>query len=150
MDDLPNNDAGPNGETFADLIPLRLVLLPTGYGVELNRPEMILGRHSGADIRLPLPDVSRRHCRFAFRDGRWHLDDLNSLNGTCVNGQFVQHAVLRDGDTIRFGELVFGVRLRAAVPALPVPARSGSGEGVLARIAKTLPPAGPNPVRRAS
>src|SRR2546423_3973024 len=59
----------PAGRT--DFIPMTLVLQPNGLKVELTRPEMLLGRHSGADLRLPMPDVSRRHCRFVFQDGVW-------------------------------------------------------------------------------
>ena len=72
------------GET--PFTPLHLLLQPGGLVVELNRPEMMLGRHSQSDIRVALPDVSRRHCRFVFEAGQWHLFDLNSLNGTFVNG----------------------------------------------------------------
>ena len=48
--------------------------------------DMLIGRHSQADIRLPLPDVSRRHCRFFFGEGVWQVLDLNSLNGVFLNG----------------------------------------------------------------
>ena len=60
----------------ADFIPLRLVLKTSGAAVDLTRPDMVLGRHSQADVRLPLPDVSRRHCRFYFLEGAWHVQDL--------------------------------------------------------------------------
>src|SRR5215475_6553132 len=68
-------------------VPLRLVMRPGGVAVELTRPDMLLGRHSEADIRLPLPDVSRRHCRIVLHDGQWHIFDLDSLNGIFVNGK---------------------------------------------------------------
>src|SRR5205823_4724 len=68
-----------------DFVPLRLLLQPGGLCVELNKPEMLLGRHSTADVRLSLPDVSRRHCRFAYADGHWRVFDLNSLNGVFIN-----------------------------------------------------------------
>src|SRR5258707_482200 len=79
-------------EAGVDSQPLRLVLQPSGLQIELTGPEMLLGRHSSADIRLPLPDVSRRHCRFVFLDGRWQVFDLNSLNGVFVNDQPVAQA----------------------------------------------------------
>src|SRR6266436_2874985 len=49
------------------------VMQPNGMAVELMRPNMLLGRHSTADLRLPLPDVSRRHCRFLYQDGVWQV-----------------------------------------------------------------------------
>jgi pSer/pThr/pTyr-binding forkhead associated (FHA) protein len=95
----------------ADFIPLRLVLKASGTTVDLTRPDMILGRHSAADIRLPLPDVSRRHCRFHFEEGAWHVEDLKSLNGTFVNEQAVEQALVCHGDTLRIGGFIFSVDL---------------------------------------
>ena len=38
-----------------DFVPLRLLLQPGGLRIELTRPDMLVGRHSEADIRLPYP-----------------------------------------------------------------------------------------------
>ena len=92
-------------------VPLRLILRPTGTTIELSRPDMIVGRHSEADVRLPLPDVSRRHCRFLFGNGNWVVMDLNSLNGVYVNEEPVGQATLRQGDRVRIGGFVFVVDL---------------------------------------
>ncbi len=113
----------------ADFVPLRLVLLPTGASVELNQTEAVLGRHSDADIRVPLPDVSRRHCRFLFADGQWQVVDLNSLNGIFVNEKRVQRAVLRQRDTLRVGGFTFEVDLQARVRTMPVPPSSSGSPG---------------------
>jgi pSer/pThr/pTyr-binding forkhead associated (FHA) protein len=94
-----------------DFVPLRLVLQPSGATVALNRPDMIVGRHSEADVRLPLPDVSRRHCRFLCVEGCWQIIDLNSLNGVYLNGEAVQQAALQQGDLIRIGGFTFAVDL---------------------------------------
>ena len=75
----------PPHERVSGFRSLKLVLQPNGLAVELTRPNMLLGRHSTADLRLPLPDVSRRHCRFLYTDGHWFVQDLQSLNGTFVN-----------------------------------------------------------------
>ena len=84
MDDSPNApEAGP----APDCVPLRLVLQPGGAVIEVSRPEVLVGRHSEVDVRLPLPDVSRRHCRFVYADGIWRVFDLRSLNGVYVNGE---------------------------------------------------------------
>src|SRR6202034_2782856 len=48
--------------------------------------QLILGRHHACDVVLGDPSVSRRHARLTFRDERWVLNDLDSLNGTLVNG----------------------------------------------------------------
>jgi hypothetical protein len=98
----------------ADFVPLRLILQPSGAAVELTQPDMLLGRHSLADVRLPLPDVSRRHCRFFFGQGAWQVLDLNSLNGVFVNGEPIRQTILRQGDLIRIGGFTFAVDLSGA------------------------------------
>ena len=103
--------------------------------VVVDRPEMVAGRHSDADIRLPLPDVSRRHCRFAWADGRWEVSDLGSLNGLWVNDRPVQHATLEHGDRVRIGGFTFVAYLHdsesepslySLFKALPPPRRLAS------------------------
>jgi pSer/pThr/pTyr-binding forkhead associated (FHA) protein len=102
----PHKDFRPE-DLPADFVPLRLVLQPGGLSVELTRPDVLLGRHSEADVRLALPDVSRRHCRFVFQDGQWRVSDLNSLNGLFVNGEQMQETNLYDGDELRLGGFTF-------------------------------------------
>ncbi len=94
-----------------DFLPLRWLLQPGGLCLSFNRTDLIVGRHSEADVRLVLPDISRRHCRVVFEDGRWLVIDLNSLNGVYVNGEKVQEGVLRDGDHLRLASVNFVVAL---------------------------------------
>jgi pSer/pThr/pTyr-binding forkhead associated (FHA) protein len=85
---------------------------------------MLLGRHSDADVRLALPDISRRHCRVVYASNRWQVFDLNSLNGVFVNGDRVQQATLDQGDILQIGGLTFAVELGPpAVQDLALPAR---------------------------
>jgi len=118
MDDSnkPSSAAGlPQGPHFASaaqsLTPLRLLLQPSGMALELTRPDILVGRHSECDVRLPLPDVSRKHCRFQFHAGCWHVVDLSSLNGVFVNDEPVERMVLRQGDRVRIGGFTFLVEL---------------------------------------
>jgi pSer/pThr/pTyr-binding forkhead associated (FHA) protein len=97
-------------------IPLRLVLQPSGVTLELDLPDMILGRHSDADLRLPMPDVSRHHCRFVWAAGTWSVIDLNSLNGVDVNGMTVQRSKLVQNDVVRIGGFTFTVDLNYPDP----------------------------------
>jgi pSer/pThr/pTyr-binding forkhead associated (FHA) protein len=92
-------------------VPLRLMLEPGGASVLADKPDVLIGRHTDADVRLPLPDVSRRHCRLRFADGRWQVIDLNSLNGVHVNGEQVLQAGLDHGDRLKIGGFVFVVDL---------------------------------------
>jgi hypothetical protein len=66
--------------------------------------EMLIGRHRGCDLVLSDLSVSRRHVRLVFRDGRWILQDLESTNGTIVNGRHVGRSELRPGDHVALGE----------------------------------------------
>ncbi len=120
--------------------PLRLLLRPGGLCLELVQPDIVLGRHSGSDVRIPLPDVSRHHCRFVFADGQWEVLDLDSLNGIYVNGERLAVSVLCAGDILRIGGLVFDVEIPGDVRLAGE--KSGEADGsaaFLERIARILP-----------
>lgn len=91
--------------------PLRLRIHPDGTFCDITEPLMTLGRHSTADIILPLPEVSRKHCRFSYSSEGWRIEDLNSLNGIMVNGQRVNQANLHQGDRIRISHVELEVEL---------------------------------------
>jgi pSer/pThr/pTyr-binding forkhead associated (FHA) protein len=136
MDDSPRAADGPrpprpSAELPPGFVPLRLLLQPGGLCVEMSRPDTLVGRHSTADVRLCLPDISRRHCRFLFSDGHWEVFDLNSLNGVFVNGERLQQSVLRAGDAVRIGSLTFRVELADATQAFVPSQEGGARVGVL-------------------
>lgn len=64
------------------------------------REELLIGRHPACDVIIPAATVSRRHAQLTFRDGGWILQDLDSTNGTRVNGQAVGRCRLRPGDQL--------------------------------------------------
>jgi hypothetical protein len=66
--------------------------------------EMLIGRHHRCDVVLLDLTVSRRHAQLRFRDGRWILQDLESTNGTRVNGFRVGRCELRPGDRVAIGD----------------------------------------------
>jgi pSer/pThr/pTyr-binding forkhead associated (FHA) protein len=116
--------AGAEEAVGPPFVPLRLVLQPSGATIEVDRPDAMIGRHTEADIRLPLPDVSRRHCRLLFVEGCWQVIDLHSLNGVFVNGEQVLQAPLEQGDLLRVGGFTFAVDLSggtAETSAAPAP-----------------------------
>lgn len=65
--------------------------------------DVTIGRSLDCSIRLDDLLASRQHCRLSFFQGRWHVDDLGSYNGTLVNRDRVQSAPLASGDTISVG-----------------------------------------------
>jgi len=138
------------GDSLAsNLIPLRLLLQPGGMILQLSRSDMILGRHSEADVRLPLPDVSRKHCRFLHTQGLWQVVDLNSLNGVFVNDQPVQRAILQQGDRLRIGGVNFLVDLTGqALSAADAEAPESLADSLFKDRPRTI--AFPEPRRKAS
>jgi two-component system, cell cycle response regulator len=66
---------------------------------------IVLGRGAEADIRISDGDaLSRKHCKLFLKDGDAYVQDLQSSNGTFVNGAKIQTERLRDGDKIRIGD----------------------------------------------
>jgi pSer/pThr/pTyr-binding forkhead associated (FHA) protein len=114
-----------DAKTPEGFVPLKLVLQPSGMAVELTKPQTIIGRHTSSDLRLPLPDVSRQHCRLVFAEGCWHVYDLNSTNGVFVNNERVEHAVLRHGDLVRLGGFTFQLDIQSAGTTVKIPANAG-------------------------
>jgi len=68
-----------------------------------------VGRGPLADFTIDAALLSRVHCRLAATDGTLTVDDLNSTNGTFVNGERVRQATLNDGDRLRLGRLALTV-----------------------------------------
>ena len=76
-----------------------------------ERGRWVLGRASGVDVLLDGDDaVSRKHAEIAVRAGLCLIRDLDSCNGTLVNGRLVRRARLRRGDVLVLGETVVRVR----------------------------------------
>ena len=97
---------GPRPESSGQVggfAPLRLTLEAIGLSIDVRQPDVIVGRHSDAEVRLALPEISRRHCRIVFENDRWRVYDLSSLNGVFVNGERMQEATLYDGDRLQLG-----------------------------------------------
>lgn len=65
-----------------------------------------IGRATGADFIVDAPLVSRVHCRLtALPDGALEVRDLDSTNGTFINGQRIETARLAPGDRLGVGRV---------------------------------------------
>jgi pSer/pThr/pTyr-binding forkhead associated (FHA) protein len=78
----------------------------------LDQPVTSAGRHPNSDVFLDDVTVSRRHAEFRRETGQFRVLDIGSLNGTYVNREPVESAVLANGDEIQIGKfrLVFLTR----------------------------------------
>jgi pSer/pThr/pTyr-binding forkhead associated (FHA) protein len=94
--------------------PVRLALEILERGANRSyegRPPFELGRDKGTEIVLRDPEVSRRHARFASQDGVVFVEDLESSNGTFLNGRRVTDAIeVRAGDEIDVGTTRIAVK----------------------------------------
>jgi pSer/pThr/pTyr-binding forkhead associated (FHA) protein len=79
---------------------------------EFTRGRVILGRAREADFQLEDPNVSRRHAALYWSEGRVMVEDLDSTNGTLVNGYPVSSTVLRPRDVLVIGDTRIEVELR--------------------------------------
>jgi pSer/pThr/pTyr-binding forkhead associated (FHA) protein len=70
----------------------------------LDQPVTFAGRHPGSDIFLDDVTVSRRHAEFRLENDEFRVVDVGSLNGTYVNREPVDSAVLVNGDEIQIGK----------------------------------------------
>lgn len=93
---------GPRkGPAFLTVLSGELV----GTVFELKLGTSLVGRTDAAHVRLPDDGVSRRHAKIIRdADGSAKLVDLESTNGTYINGRRIHAEGLREGDRIRFGQ----------------------------------------------
>ncbi|MEU6867791.1 FtsK/SpoIIIE domain-containing protein [Streptomyces sp. NPDC046876] len=123
----PVPDVAPEGAdgVAAAGAQLHVVAGPDAGGVHLLHPGAIrIGRSADADIPLDDPDVSRLHCAVTVReDGRVAVADLESTNGTTVDGTEVgtRPVALAPGALLRVGETTLRLAGGCAdrLPAVP-------------------------------
>ena len=110
----PETEESPEPDTPPPA-PVREVVTLTIAGKihEVTTPNIVLGRSRSTDIRVDDLNVSRRHAELRQEGATYWLVDLDSMNGTVVNGKRVERERLRDGDLIVLGstEIVFGKSL---------------------------------------
>jgi hypothetical protein len=88
--------------------------------------EVTVGRGVGNDLVLDDPSMSRKHSKLKrIGSGRLEVEDLNSANGTYVNGRKISTAQLGPGDTLRFGEVMFRLDGAGGSGARPAQANMG-------------------------
>ena len=115
----------PSAPARSALAPARLIAVTTGASVGLPAAaQAIIGRADPVSQFRPDLDltafgaleqgVGRRHARLFIQDGQIQIEDLESTNGTLVNGQRLsahRPQALRDGDQIQLGRMVLRIQL---------------------------------------
>jgi len=109
--------------------------------LQFNKSEITVGRVQGNDIVLPKGNVSKRHSKIVFKEGKFIVVDLKSTNGTYVNGhKIASPQVIKSTDKVFIGDFVLeieeGANADAGGSPPPVPV---SGPGA------PLRPIGPGP-----
>ena len=97
---------------FDGMLRGRLEILNGGFGgmtYDLSDEEVVIGRSPTTDITLLDEGISREHALVLFdEDGPTYLiEDLQSTNGTKLNGKRVRSAELAEGDEIQIGQTLF-------------------------------------------
>lgn len=86
---------------------LRVVAGPdTGKVVPLKDPITIIGRDGTCHLVLDDPRVSTRHAMVYFAGGEFRVRDLDSTNGSLLNGSPLSEFAFQDGDDLRVGKSV--------------------------------------------
>jgi pSer/pThr/pTyr-binding forkhead associated (FHA) protein len=97
-------------QAAVDALPVGSALLVVQRGPNagarflLDAERTTAGRKPDSDIFLDDVTVSRKHAEFVRRDGVFLVRDVGSLNGTYVQRDRIEEAVLRDGDEVQIGK----------------------------------------------
>jgi hypothetical protein len=106
---VPADGPAPDAALAREIVTLTM----NGARREIDKRRVVLGRSKDCDIQLQDPNVSRRHAELRQEGSAYWLIDLDSTNGTQVNGRRTARAKLESGDTITIGstDLLFERRL---------------------------------------
>ncbi len=86
---------------------LRVVAGPdTGTDIPIKESITIIGRDDDCHVRLDDPRVSTRHAMVYFASGEFRVRDLDSTNGSLLNGSPLTEFAFQDGDDLRVGKSV--------------------------------------------
>ncbi len=111
------------------LAHLEVIRGPIAHKVfRIERQVCAIGRGDQNDVRLNDPSVSSSHATLLLKRGTWYVVDLQSANGTYVDGYRVAtERALPDGGSLRIGEVVLKFRILAAPRESPSATRGGGG-----------------------
>ena len=91
-----------------------------GRSHELNVEKTTIGRVEDNSFQIAEPSVSSQHCEILVEGDNVVVKDLNSTNGTFINGEKISEGVLKPGQVLRLGQIE--IRLENGAGAAPAPA----------------------------
>ncbi|MDI6711600.1 MAG: DUF3662 and FHA domain-containing protein [Anaerosomatales bacterium] len=98
-----HDTTGPRSATPTARVLATVTVDDFDHDVVLDGDQVTVGRLKECQIRLDDANVSRRHAAFIRLPDGWAIEDLDSTNGTRVNGKSITRARLHDGDIIEIG-----------------------------------------------
>src|SRR3954465_4628715 len=104
---------------------VRLVVLSAGLNGrthELNVDKTTIGRVEDNTFQIAEPSVSSHHCEVLLRGNDIVVKDLNSTNGTFINGEKVSESVLKPGQSLRLGQIEMRLETETSAGASTAPA----------------------------
>ncbi|MCE0484932.1 MAG: FHA domain-containing protein [Methylacidiphilales bacterium] len=75
--------------------------------LSITRVSSLIGRNPACDLTIPHASISRQHCLLQITDRGVHIKDLDTTNGTMVNGIALKEGYINPGDKVAIGHLHF-------------------------------------------
>ena len=101
-----------------------------GQTIPITLTQFVIGRDPQCNLRPASALISKRHCALIQKNGRVHVQDFNSTNGTFINDAPLKgEAPLQNGDILKIGPLAFRVVIESSVAVnkpTPIPAKAGA------------------------
>lgn len=84
----------------------------------IRESSIVLGRDEGCHIVVDDPRVSGRHAIISYRGGEFRVSDLQSTNGSLLNGSPLTESVFQESDDLRLGKTVIRLEVDFREPVL--------------------------------
>ena len=96
--------------------------------IQLDQPQLTIGRKSDNDLPIDNLAVSGHHARIVQEKGAYFIEDTASTNGTFLNEQRIQRHQLHNGDQIKIGKHLLVFQEELTRPATPAPSKDSDFE----------------------
>ena len=93
----------------------------TGRACELQTDRTTIGRVEDNTFQIADPSVSSHHCEVHLRGSEILIRDLNSTNGSFINGDKITEQILKPGQVLRLGQVELKLEVEGAAAAPPAP-----------------------------